>query len=199
MSSPADLSPAPTAPTAPIASAVPAAPVAPPDAPAELAVELRFTLNGIQQRTAAPVGSSALELLREQLGLTGTKYGCGEGECGACTIEVDGAAVNACLMFAVDLDGRRVTTIEGLAADARARALRDAFVEHGAVQCGFCTPGMMVQAAQLLARCPEPDEAAAKAAIEGNLCRCTGYRKIVEAIVAAGRSLARAGRQEGAR
>ncbi|HEX6017483.1 MAG TPA: (2Fe-2S)-binding protein [Burkholderiaceae bacterium] len=158
---------------------------------AELTVELRFALNGVQQRVLAPVGASALTLLREQLDLTGTKYGCGEGECGACTIVVDGVAVNSCLMFAADLDGRSVTTIEGLASDARARALRDAFVEHGAVQCGFCTPGMMVQAVQLLARCPEPDAAAAKAAIEGNLCRCTGYQKIVEAIVAAGQTLAR--------
>jgi carbon-monoxide dehydrogenase small subunit len=155
------------------------------------AVEIRFTLNGVQQRVTAPMGASVLELLRDELGLTGTKYGCGEGECGACSIIVDGTALNSCLMFAVDLDGRSVTTIEGLAADRRARVLRDAFVEHGAVQCGFCTPGMMVQATQLLARCPEPDAAQAKAAIEGNLCRCTGYQKIVDAIVAAGRALAR--------
>jgi carbon-monoxide dehydrogenase small subunit len=158
---------------------------------AEPSVELGFDLNGVRQRTAATPGMSALALLRDVLGLTGTKYGCGEGECGACTIVVDGAAVNACLTFAVDLDGRSVTTVEGLAADPRARVLRDAFVEHGAVQCGFCTPGMMVQATQLLARCPEPDAATAKAAIEGNLCRCTGYRKIVDAIVDAGRVLAR--------
>ena len=158
---------------------------------AEPAVELGFELNGVRQRTAATPGMSALALLRDVLGLTGTKYGCGEGECGACTIVVDGAAVNACLTFAVDLDGRSVTTVEGLAADPRARVLRDAFVEHGAVQCGFCTPGMMVQATQLLAHCPEPDAATAKAAIEGNLCRCTGYRKIVDAIVDAGRVLAR--------
>lgn len=157
----------------------------------ELALELRFTLNGVQQRASAPVGMSALVLLREQLGMTGTKYGCGEGECGACSIVVDGTAVNACLMFAAELDGRSVTTVEGLAADPRAQALRSAFVEHGAVQCGFCTPGMMVQATQLLARCPQPDEQAAKTAIEGNLCRCTGYQKIVEAIVDAGQALAR--------
>lgn len=160
--------------------------------PAETAtqVDLRFTLNGVQQRTAAPLSTSALALLRDVLGLTGTKYGCGEGECGACSIVVDGTAVNSCLMFAADLDGRSVTTIEGLAADARARALQQSFVEHGAVQCGFCTPGMLVQASQLLARCPQPSAAEAKAAIEGNLCRCTGYQKIVDAIVDAGARLA---------
>ncbi len=162
---------------------------------AEPAVELRFGLNGVQQRATATLGMSALTLLRDVLGLTGTKYGCGEGECGACTIVVDGAAVNACLMFAADLDGRSVATVEGLAADPRARVLRDAFVEHGAVQCGFCTPGMMVQATQLLVRCPEPDAATAKAAIEGNLCRCTGYQKIVDAIVGAGQVLAREGQR----
>jgi len=151
-----------------------------------LTTEIAFTLNGVQQRTAVAPGASALGLLREGLGLTGTKYGCGEGECGACTIAVDGRAVNACLMFAVDLDGRTVTTIEGLRSEPRARVLRQAFVEHGAVQCGFCTPGMVVQATQLLARSPRPDAAAARTAIEGNLCRCTGYQKIVEAIVDAG-------------
>lgn len=164
---------------------------------AELAVELRFTLNGVRQRASAPVGMSALVLLREVLGLTGTKYGCGEGECGACSIVVDGTAVNSCLMFAAELEGRSVTTIEGLTADPRAQALRQAFVDHGAVQCGFCTPGMMVQATQLLARCPQPDAETAKTAIEGNLCRCTGYQKIVDAIVDAGARLAAA--QAGAR
>ncbi len=162
---------------------------------AEPAVELRFGLNGVQQRVTVPLGMSVLTLMRDVLGLTGTKYGCGEGECGACTIVVDGEAVNACLMFAADLDGRSVVTVEGLAADPHARVLREAFVEHGAVQCGFCTPGMMVQATQLLARCPEPDDATAKAAIEGNLCRCTGYQKIVDAIVGAGQLLAREGKR----
>jgi carbon-monoxide dehydrogenase small subunit len=153
---------------------------------AEPAVELGFELNGVRQRAAATPGMSALALLRDVLGLTGTKYGCGEGECGACTIVVDGAAVNACLTFAVDLDGRSVTTVEGLDADPRARVLRDAFVEHGAVQCGFCTPGLVVQAAHLLAGHPHPDAETVKRGIEGNLCRCTGYKKIVEAVVAAG-------------
>ena len=148
--------------------------------------EIRFRLNGVEQRTSVDVGLSALQLLRDVIGLPGTKYGCGEGECGACTILVDGASVNACLLFAVDCDGRELTTIEGLAGDARAQALRQAFVAHGAVQCGFCTPGMVVQATHLLATNPHPDAETAKRAIEGNLCRCTGYQKIVDAIVDAG-------------
>ena len=148
--------------------------------------EIRFQLNGVECRARVGVTMSALEMLRDEIGLTGTKYGCGEGECGACTILVDGRSVNACLQFAIDCDGRKLTTIEGLAGDARAQALAKAFVAHGAVQCGFCTPGMMVQATPLLATPPPPDAAAARRAIEGNLCRCTGYQKIVEAIVDAG-------------
>ncbi len=148
--------------------------------------EISFTLNGVQRRAAVGLEMSALQMLRDVIGLTGTKYGCGEGECGACTISLDGRPVNACLLFALDCDGRELTTIEGLAGDARAQALAQSFVDHGAVQCGFCTPGMMVQATHLLATTPHPDAAAAGRAIEGNLCRCTGYRKIVDAIVAVG-------------
>jgi aerobic carbon-monoxide dehydrogenase small subunit len=151
-----------------------------------LTTEIEFTLNGVQRRASVGIDMSALQMLREVVGLTGTKYGCGEGECGACTIIVDGRSVNACLLFAVDCDGRDVTTIEGLAGNVHAQALSQAFVARGAVQCGFCTPGMMVQATHLLATQPHPDAAAAKRAIEGNLCRCTGYQKIVDAIVAAG-------------
>ena len=145
--------------------------------------EIEFRLNGVVTRARIAVEASALTLLRDVLGLTGTKYGCGEGECGACTIVVDGASVNACLMFAVDCDGRSVTTIEGLAANSTADALRDAFVAYGAVQCGFCTPGMMMQATHLLATHPHPDPETVKRGLEGNLCRCTGYKKIVDAIV----------------
>ena len=148
--------------------------------------EIRFRLNGVQRRASVGVQMSALQMLRDVIGLTGTKYGCGEGECGACTIIVDGRSVNACLLFALDCDGRDVVTIEGLAADPHAQALSRSLVEHGAVQCGFCTPGVMVQGTHLLATHPHPDAAAAKRAIEGNLCRCTGYQKIVEAIVDAG-------------
>ncbi len=156
-------------------------------------LEIAFTLNGVQRRERVGVEMSALQMLRDVIGLTGTKLGCGEGECGACTIIVDGRSVNACLLFALDCDGRELTTIEGLAGDVNAKALSDAFVEHGAVQCGFCTPGMMVQATHLLASEPHPDAATVQRAIEGNLCRCTGYHKIVEAIVAAGAEHASAG------
>lgn len=148
--------------------------------------EIAFTLNGVRRKVTVGVEMSALVMLREVIGLTGTKYGCGEGECGACTILVDDRTVNSCLMFAVDCDGRRVTTIEGLTGDARADALRAAFVANGAVQCGFCTPGLMVQATHLLARHPHPDAATVRRGIEGNLCRCTGYKKIVNAVVSAG-------------
>jgi carbon-monoxide dehydrogenase small subunit len=151
--------------------------------------EIEFRLNGVATRARIDVAESTLAMLREVLGLTGTKYGCGEGECGACTIVVDGASVNACLMFAVDCDGRELTTIEGLAADPASEALREAFVAHGAVQCGFCTPGMMMQASHLLHTHPHPDEAAIRRGIEGNLCRCTGYKKIVEAIASAAEAL----------
>jgi carbon-monoxide dehydrogenase small subunit len=152
--------------------------------------DVMFTLNGVQRRATVEVGTSLLALLRDGVGLTGTKYGCGEGECGACTVWVDGVSVNSCLMFAVDIDGRRLDTIEGLAADPRGAALQEAFVRHGAVQCGFCTPGMVMQAAQLVGGAVPPDAEAARRAIEGNLCRCTGYQKIVDAIVDAGARLA---------
>ena len=147
--------------------------------------DIEFTLNGVKKRVTVDVAMNALDMLRNVVGLTGTKYGCGEGECGACTIQVDGSSLNSCLMFAVDCDGRNIVTIEGLAADPRTEALREAFVEHGAVQCGFCTPGMVVQASHILDTHPDADEETIKRGIEGNLCRCTGYKKIVDAIGAA--------------
>ena len=149
-------------------------------------VEIEFKLNGVGRRVAVPPGLSTLNLLRDVLDLTGTKYGCGEGECGACTIRVDGVTVNACLMFAVDCDGREVVTIEGLAADPRAQRLQGSFVEHGAVQCGFCTPGLVMQAHHVLEKNPHPGSIEVQRGIEGNLCRCTGYKKIVEAIEKSG-------------
>jgi carbon-monoxide dehydrogenase small subunit len=148
-------------------------------------VEISFVVNGTPTRLAVLPTLSALNLLRDELGLTGTKYGCGEGECGACTILVDGVSLNSCLMFAVDLDGRTVTTIEGLAADPAADPLRHAFVEKGGVQCGFCTPGMVVQSRHVLSRHPHAGPEEVKRGLEGNLCRCTGYKKIVEAVVTA--------------
>ena len=147
--------------------------------------EITFSINGAPRRANVPLGMSALTLIRDVLGLTGTKYGCGEGECGACTILVDGQSVNACLMFAVDCEGRTLTTIEGMAITPAGERLRDAFVAHGAVQCGFCTPGIVMQAAALLAHEAHPTHEQIRRGIEGNLCRCTGYAKIVEAIAAA--------------
>jgi aerobic carbon-monoxide dehydrogenase small subunit len=155
-----------------------------------LTTEIHLTLNGVKHNAVVRAGMSTLEMLRDVLGLTGTKYGCGEGECGACTIIVDGRSVNSCLLFAVDCDGRELTTIEGLNTGRVADAVRQSFVAHGAVQCGFCSPGMVTQATALLSSCARPDAEAAKRAIEGNLCRCTGYQKIVDAIVDAGDKLA---------
>ena len=138
--------------------------------------DIELTLNGIARQATVPVHMSALEMLRDVLRLTGTKYGCGEGECGACTISVDGLTVNACLLFAVDCAGREVVTIEGLAATEPGERLCRAMVEHGAVQCGFCTPGFMMQANHLLATAQAADRTAIQRGIEGNLCRCTGYK-----------------------
>jgi carbon-monoxide dehydrogenase small subunit len=145
-------------------------------------VDLSFRLNGVGQRVSVPADMTVLDMLRDALGLTGTKYGCGEGECGACTIRVDGATVNSCLMLAVDCDGREVQTIEGFAVTPAGERLAQSFVRHGAVQCGFCTPGMMMQAATVLESEEIPSEKEIQRCIEGNLCRCTGYKKIIEAI-----------------
>ena len=147
--------------------------------------DIAFTLNGVKRELTVPAGMSALDMVRERLGLTGTKYGCGEGECGACTILVDGTTLNSCLLFAADCDGRELVTIEGVAVSEAGERLRDAFVANGAVQCGFCTPGLVVQATHFIAQHPDVDEAAIRRGIEGNLCRCTGYRKIIDAIAAA--------------
>lgn len=148
-------------------------------------IEINFRLNGINRRAAVAAHMSALELIRDVMGQRGTKYACGEGECGACTISVDGRTVNSCLMFAVDCDGREIQTIEGFSSTALGESLGRSFVEHGAVQCGFCTPGIMMQAQQILADHPQASRSEIERGLEGNLCRCTGYRKIVDAIEAA--------------
>jgi carbon-monoxide dehydrogenase small subunit len=123
-----------------------------------------------------------LEVIRNDLGLTGTKEGCGTGECGACTVLLDGEPVNACLTLALQAHGKKVTTIEGLSKDGTIHPLQEAFITHGAIQCGFCTPGMILSAKALLDRKPKPEEIEIREALIGNLCRCTGYQKIVEAI-----------------
>jgi aerobic carbon-monoxide dehydrogenase small subunit len=147
-----------------------------------LKVEIEFRLNGVGQRVSVAPDMTVLEMLRGALGLTGTKYGCGEGECGTCTIRVDGATVNSCLMPAVDCEGRELQTIEGFAVTPAGERLARSFVNHGAVQCGFCTPGMMMQAGRLLDSLEMPSRETIQRGIEGNLCRCTGYKKIIDAI-----------------
>ncbi len=144
--------------------------------------EIAFELNGRTIVGAVPVDDSALSVLRDRFDLAGAKLACGEGECGACTILVDGVSVNACLMPAFDLDGRSVVTIEGLWTEQGLEDVQRAFVHAGAVQCGFCTPGMILQVRYLLGRNPDPSEAEIRRALEGNVCRCTGYAKIVEAV-----------------
>jgi len=126
-----------------------------------------------------------LEVLREDLHLTGAKESCGEGACGSCTVLLDGAPVRSCLLLAIEAEGRVVTTIEGLAAGGKLHPLQEAFVEHHAIQCGFCTPGMILTAKALLDAVPEPTEEEIRRALSGNICRCTGYAKIVDAVKAA--------------
>jgi len=133
-------------------------------------------------RECAP-SKNLLHFLREDIGLTGTKEGCGAGECGACTVIMNGKSVNACLVLAAEADGAVIRTVEGEAANGKLSALQQKFVEHHAVQCGFCTPGMLMSIRDLLERNPKPSEHDIKEAIEGNFCRCTGYQQIIEAVL----------------
>ncbi|MCC6348484.1 MAG: (2Fe-2S)-binding protein [Candidatus Eisenbacteria bacterium] len=150
---------------------------------------LTFTLNGARRRVSVPPLKRLLDVLREECGLTGTKEGCGEGECGACTVLLDGLPVNSCLVPAAHAAGAKVTTVEGLSRNGRLSNLQRSFVNLGAAQCGMCTPGMVVTSAALLAtlrgRVPSQDEV--RVALAGTLCRCTGYQKIVDAVRAAAR------------
>jgi aerobic carbon-monoxide dehydrogenase small subunit len=156
---------------------------------------ITVTVNGAQERLDVPSNMTLLQMLREKLGLTGTKNGCEAGECGACTVLVGGEPVNSCMMLAVEADGQEILTVEGLAPEGRLSPLQEAFVEHNAVQCGFCTPGMLMSAHALLRRNPHPGEQEIKEALVGNLCRCTGYVRIIDAIedVAAKSTAARGG------
>ena len=151
---------------------------------------IQLTVNGQPHLVQVSGSATLLEILHDQLHLTGTKDGCGEGDCGACTVIMDGQAVKSCLVLAVQADGCQVTTVEGLApASDRPHPLQEAFVEAGAVQCGYCTPGMLMAAKALLDANPEPSRDEIRAALAGNLCRCTGYAKIVTAVEQAARQL----------
>jgi len=143
---------------------------------------ITVTINGAREQLSISSNMTLLQMLREKLALTGTKNGCEAGECGACTVLVDGEPVNSCMMLAIETDGRDVLTIEGLTPQDHLGPLQQAFVDHNAVQCGFCTPGMLISAHALLQRNPHPTEDEIKEALVGNLCRCTGYVRIIQAV-----------------
>ena len=145
-------------------------------------IPIRFTLNGEETSLEVGAGETALYVIRERLSLKGTKEGCGMGECGACTIVVDGKSVNACLMAAPQLNGRTVMTVEGLGHEKALHPLQEAFLDHHGVQCGFCTPGLLMSAQALIGETPRPTHEQVVESISGNLCRCTGYQQIVDAI-----------------
>lgn len=148
-------------------------------------MKIQFELNGAPTAVEATPMARLLDVLREDLRLTGTKEGCGEGECGACTVLIDGRAINSCLVPVIQIRGAKVQTVEGLARDGRLHPVQQAFVDHGGAQCGICTPGFVVAAAELLARDPQPDAITIREALAGNLCRCTGYQKIIDSVARA--------------
>jgi carbon-monoxide dehydrogenase small subunit len=151
---------------------------------------IHFTLNGDHVEVEIEPHLTLLQLLREKVELTGTKEGCGMGECGACTVLLDGQTINSCIFPALEVEGRTVTTIEGLTdAQGNLHPIQKAFIEYGAIQCGFCTPGMILSAKALLDQNPNPTELEVKTAISGHLCRCTGYVRIVNAILSAAERL----------
>jgi carbon-monoxide dehydrogenase small subunit len=143
---------------------------------------IQLTINGEPVESAVSTNQTLVQFLRDDMGLTGTKHGCGLGDCGACTVLMDGKAVNSCLVLAIQADGTDILTIEGLAENGKLHPLQQAFVDKGAIQCGFCTPGMILSAKALLDEKPNPSELEIRTAISGNLCRCTGYQKIVQAV-----------------
>jgi carbon-monoxide dehydrogenase small subunit len=149
-------------------------------------VQIQLKVNGLAYKKEVEPRRTLLELIREDLELTGAKEGCGLGECGTCTVLLDGKPIKSCITLAVQANGREVTTIEGIESpDGALHPIQQAFIDHGAIQCGFCTPGMVLSAKALLDENPKPTEMEVKQAIAGNLCRCTGYQKIVEAILSA--------------
>lgn len=147
-----------------------------------MAQMLHCIVNGTPVARMVEDDTTLLAFLREELGLTGTKEGCGEGDCGACTVLVDGTSVNSCLFLALLAEGRRITTIEGIEKNGELTDIQQAFINHGAIQCGFCSPGMIVSVSHLLDRTPNPSEEEIRRGMSGNLCRCTGYQQMVEAV-----------------
>jgi carbon-monoxide dehydrogenase small subunit len=154
---------------------------------------IELKVNGESVEAAVDPNRTLLQFLREDLGFTGAKHGCGLGDCGACTVILDGQPVNSCLVLAVQANGREVQTIEGLAENGKLHPIQRAFVDKGAIQCGYCTPGMILAAKALLDENPRPSEFEIRTAISGNLCRCTGYQKIVEAIRTASETMGKEG------
>jgi aerobic carbon-monoxide dehydrogenase small subunit len=151
--------------------------------------QLNFKVNGDKYEFFIDSNRTLLEVLRNELGLTGVKDGCQMGECGACTVLVNGRAVNSCLMLALEADGKEVTTIEGLTRGKELDPVQKSFIEKGAIQCGFCSPGMIISAKSLLEKNPEANEGEIKNGLRGNLCRCTGYVKIIDAVRSAGQEM----------
>ena len=158
--------------------------------------DIKIIINGDEQQFRVRSDERLIDLLRDSLGLTGSKKRCETGECGACTVIMDGKAVNSCLVLAVDAAGKAITTIEGLADRGELHPLQKSFVKHGALQCGFCTPGMIISAKALIDENPEPSEMEVRRALEGNICRCTGYTKIIDAVLDAAEEIRSSERRE---
>jgi carbon-monoxide dehydrogenase small subunit len=147
--------------------------------------DIKLTVNGNEYEISIKPNATLLDTIREDLGLTGTKEGCGNGECGACTVIIDGKTANSCITLAVEANGKKITTIEGLSQGEKLHPIQEAFVEVGGLQCGFCTPGMILSSKVLLDANPNPTEEQIRKGLEGNFCRCTGYTKIIESVKAA--------------
>jgi carbon-monoxide dehydrogenase small subunit len=155
--------------------------------------EIRLTINDELEQVSVPANMTLMRMLREKLALTGTKNGCSAGECGACTVLLNGEPVNSCMVLAVECDGARIVTVEGLASDEQLAPVQEAILKAGGVQCGFCTPGILISSHALLQRNPDPGEAEIREALVGNLCRCTGYVRIIESVKEAARIQSAAG------
>jgi carbon-monoxide dehydrogenase small subunit len=147
--------------------------------------KINVTINGVLEQTVVPSNMTLMQMLRESLALTGTKNGCSAGECGACTVLLNGEPVNSCMVLAVECDGAKIVSVEGLSGDKQLDPIQEAIIQAGGVQCGFCTPGILISSRALLNRNPDPNEDEIQEALVGNLCRCTGYVRIIEAVKAA--------------